>query len=190
MSIGCSIYFTPADSSWVGTPEFVHGIASFLGVDTFDSLRVYREAPSTSESRPHPEQEAEKLLERQAVPVEAAIELQYTDRHYTNVLSFSTTPVMEAMARDVTTTLPPTLSEGFAPTQGNLYNGPWKHYDYNSGAKVSDSGCCLILSNNLGYPVELDAYLAAFVEVPSVVRLRQRLEELSGQQWRALIDLT
>ena len=64
MSIGCSIYFTPTDSSWMATPDFIRGITSFLGLDTFDSVRVYREAPSTSESKPHPELESEKVLER------------------------------------------------------------------------------------------------------------------------------
>ena len=190
MSIGCSIYFTPMDSAWVGTPAFIGGLASWLGLETFDTVHVYRHAPSTSESKPHPEQDSEKLLELHTVPVAAAIEMPTPDEHSTTVMSFGDNGVIEKMFQDVTATLPESLSEGFAPIVGDIYNGPWKHYDYNSGEQRSDSSCCVILSNNLGYPVELEAYLAAFLKVPSVVRLQQRLEELSGQSWHALIDLT
>ena len=190
MSIGCSIYFTTVSNSWVGTPEFLRELAAWLEVDKFDSLYVYRQAPTGSESRPHPELESEKLLDLREVPVEAAISSQNTDLGHTTVMRFGITRAMDAMFRDVTATLPESLSEGFVPTEARIYNGPWKHYDYNSGEQRSESGCCFILSNNLGYPVELDAYLEAFLKVPSVAGLKRRLEELSGQPWYALIDLT
>ena len=105
-------------------------------------------------------------------------------------MDFGSTPIIDSLAAEIAATLPEALSEGWTPIEGSLYNGPWKHYDFNSGELKIDSGCCLILGNNLGYPVDLDAYLAAFLKVPSVVRLQQRLEELAGQPWHALIDLT
>ena len=190
MSTGCSIYFTPESGDYLGTPEFIRGLAAHLGLEAFDSLRIYHEAPTRSESRPHPEQEADKLLEVSGPSVEEAIAMQRADIGHTTIMSFGTTGGMKAMFEDITATLPGSLSEGFAPTVGDLYNGPWKHYDYNSGEQKTDSECCLILSNNLGYPVDLDAYLEAFLKVPSVIALRTRLEELSGHSWRVLIDLT
>ncbi len=189
MSTGCSIYFTPVGGNYIGTSEFIRGLAAHLGLETFETLRIYREAPAVSESRPHPEQDAEKLREVSGPSVEDAISMQRADDGHTTIMSFGTTGGMKAMFADITATLPESLSEGFAPMVGDLYNGPWKHHDYASGAELSDSECCLILSNNQGYPVELDAYLQAFLQVPSVVALRTRLEELSGHHWQALIDL-
>ena len=191
MSTGCSIYFTPASGTYLGTPEFVRGLTAWLGLETFKTVHVYGEhrAPTGSESKPHHLEDAAQLLERHAVSVEEAIALQNAAPRCTTVMSFDMTPTLAAMARDIKDTLPVALSEGFAPTVGDLYNGPWKHYDYHTGAELTDSACCLILSNNAGYPVELDAYLEAFLQVPSVVRLKQRLEELSGHEWRTLIDL-
>ena len=189
MSTGCSIYFTPENGTYLGTPEFIRGIAAHLGLKTFETLRIYRDAPAMSESRPHPEQDAEKLLEVSGPSLEDAIAMQRADSGHTTIMSFGTTGGMKVMFDEVTATLPESLSEGFAPVVGDLYNGPWKHYDYNSGEEKSDSECCLILSNNRGFPVELDAYLQAFLQVPSVVALHRCLEKLSGHSWRALIDL-
>ncbi len=189
MSTGCSIYFTPVSGDYIGTPEFIRGVAAHLGLETFETLRIYREAPAVSESKPRPKQEAEKLHEVGGPSVEDAISMQRADDGHTTVMSFGTTGGMKAMFDEVMATLPESLSEGFAPVVGDFYNGPWKHYDYNSGEEKSDSECCLILSNNRGFPVELDAYLQAFLQVPSVSALHHCLEELSGHSWRALIDL-
>lgn len=189
MSTGCSIYFTPLNTSWIGTPEFIRGLASALRLEDFESVSVYRDAPTKSESR-HLEMDTEKLVDMRAVSIDAALKLPRPAERATTVLSFGTTPVLEALSRDVAATLPETLSEGFVPIIADLYNGPWKHYDYHSGEERSDSSCCFIVSNNNTFPVELDAYLEAFLKVPSVVRLHNRIEELSGQKWRALIDLS
>ena len=192
MSTGCSIYFTPTTGTYTGTPDFIHGMASWLGLETFQTVHVYdaHGAPTASESRIHHREDATQLLEQQGVSVTEAIALQAIAPNCTTVMRFETAPALARMARDIKDTLPDSLSEGFTPTVGDLYNGPWKHYDYNTGEELTDSACCLILSNNQGYPVELDAYLEAFLQVPSVAQLKQRLEELSGHEWKALIDFT
>ena len=85
--------------------------------------------------------------------------------------------------------VPEDISEGWVPIYAVVHRGPWEVYDQ-GGDQVDGGNCCVELGNRLGYPEETAEYLAAFLQVPAVVKFQRCLEELSSQPWSALMELT
>lgn len=186
---GFHIILYPEDRSWIAMPDFIRGLAGLLGADKLESLRIYRETAASLNAELSGHEGTQKILERQNVSVEEGIALQRTGTGYCTHLKFDEAAAFADMMDAVGIALPEELSEGWTPLEVSFCNGEQVHYCSNDGERLDRSGCHLTLSNYLGYPVEMDDYLEAFLEVDAFQRFRQRLEELSSCSWIALIDL-
>jgi hypothetical protein len=190
MSLGYSIYFAPVDRSWIGTPEFIRGVAGLFGVDRMESLNVWLavEAPPGVELAWH--EREEKILSIQGPSIETTVSAQRTNAACCTIMHLPTSETLTgALAEAVLDTLPEDLFEGWAPIYAVIHNGRWEVYDQ-GGDWVGGGACCVELGNRLGYPVAMKEYLKAFLEVPAVVQFQSRLEALSSQPWSAIIELT
>ncbi len=188
MSIGCSIYFTPVDRSWIGTPDFVRRIAALFGATAFESLHLWQIVP---DSTGDPWDDQILLLELPNPLVEEAVSKMRGDRDFATILTFASADdgLLMTMTDAALAAMPAKLSEDFVPLDVSVHLGRWEVYD--QGGDFRDAGlCCVELGNSLGYPIETQRYLQCFLAVPEVARFQTRLEELSAQPWEALIELT
>ena len=186
---GFHIILYPEDRSWIATPDFIRGLATLLGADKLESLQVYRSTIIPAEADFHEEEVSETILDWRNVSVEAAIEYQRTEAGFYTCLQFEDAPGFNAAMTAADAVLPSDLSEGCIPLEVSFCNGEYVHYRSNDYERLDHSACHVTLSNYLGYPVELDKYLEAFLATDAIKSFLRVLADISSQGWLALINL-
>lgn len=163
--------------------DFIREVATSLGTTGVKSLSVYCGQAAL------PDEDSKQVLCLDGLTLGDAISRQRTDAGYTNHLSFDTPTLLDTIREDILASIPESLSEGAYPLEVSLTNGSWAHHDYNEGEILATGGCNLQFVNRLGYPLDLEEYLAAFMSLESVQSFVRHLEERSSHCWLALIDL-
>ena len=190
MSIGASIYFTPVDRSWISTPEFIQGVAYLFGVNHFESLSVWHTINAPADADLAWGECEKELLKVRNPSVEVALSAHCTEADCTTIMYLPGTETLTMpMGEAILATLPEELSEGWIPLDALVRSGQWEVYDQ-GGDRVDGGNCCIELGSSLGYPVEIEQYLEAFLKVSIVMDFQKRLETLSSQPWTAIMELT
>jgi hypothetical protein len=97
--------------------------------------------------------------------------------------------VMKALAEQVETAIPESLSDRYVPWDFSVSNGRWSTVSYEEG-RISASGCFAICLSGHGCPRDLDRYLREFLALDGVRQLKAQLECLTHGTLTPLIELS
>ena len=86
MSHYSSISFTPINRAWLATPEFIFGVASILGVGTFDHFTVLHEV--SEDPQLDEDERYEEILFRSSVSIAEAVPLRRAGNGYWTHMMF------------------------------------------------------------------------------------------------------
>ena len=118
-----SIHFTPVDRTWVAPVEFIRGVAAILGASTFDSFTVQQEDPAFDGDELDEDDRFTEVVRLTKLPIEDALPQHRAGGGYWTHMMFRFGDFMQALTREVFTTLPESLTSNYSPWDTSLYNG-------------------------------------------------------------------
>lgn len=199
MSSYTSIYFTPADRAWLAPPSFIRSVAELLQVACFDHFTIYREISGhrflsllrtwLRSQTLDDDERFEETMKMENLPLDHGLSLLRADSSHWTHMMFPYGEFMKGLAAELTASVPETLSRGFLPWDASFYSGHWEIHSCDTAERMDGGSCALTLSGN-GCPTNLSFYVDSFLAVEGVRKLHQQLELLSGQPWRAIVNLT